>query len=137
VDQAYREKAKVGELIQIAPRRFNPKRKAWLPIMHDEREGWDLTAFYSNTARAHKLGATHDRVVIYSERDSNQGHDTVVTPKGSPLAGQRVVRGREAACSRYYGQVLDQPTSNPGNLPQSQCQLFTSAVEEDSWYTGM
>lgn len=104
VDQAYREKAEAGELVQIAPRRFNPEGEAWLPIMHDEREGWNLTVLYSNTARAHELGTTHDWVVIYYDQDGAEGQATVVTQKSGPLEGERVVRGREAACRRYYGK---------------------------------
>jgi hypothetical protein len=94
-------------LTRIAPRRFNPEGKAWLPIMHDEQDGWNLTALYSNTARAHELGATHDWVVIYYERDGSQSQATVVTPKSGPLQGKRVVRGREVACQRYYERDAD------------------------------
>ena len=101
-DAAYREKVEAGELPKIAPRRFNPERETWLPIMHDEWDGWNLTTLFTNTARAHELDATHDWVVIYYERDGSQGQATVVTPKSGPLAGKRVVRGREVACQRYY-----------------------------------
>ncbi|MBN1641381.1 MAG: DNA-binding protein [Anaerolineae bacterium] len=103
VDAQYRERAEEGELAKIAPRRFNPEREAWLPILHVERDGWDLTALYSNTARAHELGTTHKWVVIYYDRDGSEGQATVVTHRGGPLNGKRVVRGREAACLRYYG----------------------------------
>jgi hypothetical protein len=106
VDGDYRERAQAGELATISPRRFNPGGEAWLPIMHTERRGWNITALYSNTARAHKLGTTHDWVVIYYERDGSGGQATVVTQKKGPLAGKRVVRGREAACRRYYGQTV-------------------------------
>jgi hypothetical protein len=37
VDQEYREKAERGELRVIAPRRFNPTREAWLPVLHTQR----------------------------------------------------------------------------------------------------
>jgi hypothetical protein len=37
VDEAYREQAEAGKLVQIAPRRFKPEGEAWLPILHDER----------------------------------------------------------------------------------------------------
>jgi DNA polymerase (family 10) len=104
VDADYRRRAKAGELERIAPRRFNPEGKAWLPIMHTERDGWDMTVLYSNTARAHELGTTHDWVVIYYERRAYEGQATVVTARQGPLAGKRVVRGREAACRRYYGK---------------------------------
>lgn len=50
VDSEYREKARVGKLPTIAPRRFNPKGEAWLPVLHAKRAGWHFTALYSNTA---------------------------------------------------------------------------------------
>lgn len=79
----------------IAPRRFNPDKKAWLPILHTERGPWSFTALFSNTARAHQLGTTDDWVVIYFERDGREGQCTVVTERPGPRAGRRVVRGRE------------------------------------------
>jgi len=104
VDEAYRRKAEAGELRKIAPKRFNPEGEAWLPILHTEREGWAFTALYSNTARAHELDKTHDWVVLYFERDGEEDQATVVTETRGPLEGKRVVRGREAACRRYYEQ---------------------------------
>jgi DNA polymerase (family 10) len=104
VDAEYRRRAEAGELQRIAPRRFNPEGKAWLSILHTERDGRDMTALYSNTARAHELGTTHDWVVIYYERRGYEGQATVVTARRGSLAGKRVVRGREAACRRYYGE---------------------------------
>ena len=98
VDREYREAARAGRLHQFAPRRFNPERRAWLPVLHCERDHWSLTALYSNTARAHELGMTHDWVVIYAERDGVEDRATVVTETTGPLRGQRVVRGREAEC---------------------------------------
>jgi Holliday junction resolvasome RuvABC DNA-binding subunit len=103
VDTEYRERAKAGELKKIAPRRFNPEDKAWLPIMHTEQDGWEFTALYSNTARAHDLDKTHDWVVLYYE-NGRKGQATVVTESSGPLEGKRVVRGREAECRRYYGE---------------------------------
>jgi len=94
-----------NELRKIAPKRFNPEGEAWLPIMHAEREGWNFTALFSNTARAHELGTTHDWVVIYYERDGYEDQATVVTAKSGPLKGKRVVRGRETECQRYYDQI--------------------------------
>ena len=35
--------------------------------MHTQREGRHCTALFSNTARAHKLGATRDWVIIERE----------------------------------------------------------------------
>jgi hypothetical protein len=96
VDREYRSKAASGALRTIAPRRFNPGKQAWLPVLHTERTPWAFTALYSNTARAHELGTTGDWVVIYFERDGREGQCTVVTERSGPRAGQRVVRGREA-----------------------------------------
>lgn len=105
VDLEYRYKAKSGELRKIAPRRFNPENKAWLPILHTSRNNWDFTVLFSNTARAHDLGKTHDWVVIYYEQDSREGQATVVTATHGPVKGKRIVRGREAECEQYYFEV--------------------------------
>jgi hypothetical protein len=96
VDRAYRQGARAGTLRRIAPRRLNPGRKAWLPVLHEERDGWSFTAMFSNTARAHELGRTEDWVVLFAERDGLERRYTVVTETRGPLAGRRVVRGREA-----------------------------------------
>jgi hypothetical protein len=88
IDAEYRRRAAAGELRRIAPRRFNPEGKAWLPILHAERGPWRFTALYSNTARAHELGTTGDWVVIYCERDGDEAQCTVITDR----TGQRVVR---------------------------------------------
>lgn len=95
IDKRYLELAATGRLRTISPRRFNPGRKSWLPIMHREDAGWSFTVMFSNTARAHELGRIRDWVVIYSERDGHEGQSTVVTEIRGPLAGLRVVRGRE------------------------------------------
>lgn len=97
VDGEYRRKAVAGELPTIAPRRFNPKGESWLPILHAKRGGWHFTALFSNTARAHELGRTKDWVVIYYyDDDHHEDQCTVVTETYGPLAGRRVVRGRES-----------------------------------------
>jgi hypothetical protein len=99
VDREYREKAERGALPKIAPRRFNPSGEDWLPILHTERGDWRFTALFSNTARAHELGRLRDWVVIYFHQDSGpEGQRTIVTESRGPLAGRRVVRGREAEC---------------------------------------
>jgi len=103
IDREYREKAQAGELNKIAPRRFNPEGKAWLPLMKTEAHGWFLTVLYSNTSRAHQLGKSHDWVVIYYRRDGREGQCTVVTAHQGGLAGHRVVRGHEPECRRHYG----------------------------------
>lgn len=96
VDLEYREKAKAGELRTIAPRRFNPAGRSWLPILHTSRGPWQFTALYSNTRLAHELGRVGDWVVIYFHTDSSaEGQCTVVTETRGPHAGRRVVRGRE------------------------------------------
>jgi putative hydrolase len=100
VDSEYRESAAKGRLPLIAPRRFNPEGKAWLPVLHTSRNGWHFTALYSNTARAHELKRTHDWVVIYFHGDDHRdGQRTVVTETRGPQRGRRVVRGREAECA--------------------------------------
>ncbi len=97
VDEEYRRKAAAGELPTITPRRFNPKGEAWLPILHAKRSGWHFTVLFSNTARAHELGRTKDWVVIYYyDDDHHEDQCTVVTETQGPMAGGRVVRGREA-----------------------------------------
>jgi hypothetical protein len=105
VDAEYRKKAKGGKLPRIAPRRFNPTREAWLPILHTQRGENQYTVLYSNTARAHELGTTHDWVVIYRDDRGSAGQWTVVTGWYSPLRGKRVVRGREEECAAYYEQL--------------------------------
>jgi putative hydrolase len=102
IDTEYRRQAAAGKLTKIAPKRFNPEGKAWLPILHSEREGWHFTALFSNTARAHDLGKTDDWVVIYFYDDDHQeGQCTVVTETHGPMEGERVVRGREAECRQF------------------------------------
>lgn len=103
IDQEYRNNAAAGSLECIAPRRFNPENRAWLPVLHTERDDWQLTCLFSNTARAHEAGKTHDWVVIYFENgDHREGQRIVVTETRGPLAGKRVVRGRERACVSFY-----------------------------------
>jgi len=96
VDREYRNKAEAGTLRQIAPKRFNPQGKIWLPILHTERGPWHFTALYSNTSRAHRLGRTRDWVIIFFSTDHQpEGQCTVVTETSGRNKGQRVVRGRE------------------------------------------
>ena len=103
VDREYRLQAEQGKLLLIAPRRFNPEGRAWLPVLHTDRDGWHFTVMYSNTARAHELKRTHDWVVVYFYDDHHQeGQNTLVTESRGPLTGLRVVRGRELECREYY-----------------------------------
>jgi hypothetical protein len=96
IDTEYRKKAKAGDLHMIAPRRFNPEKKAWLPLMHTRRDGWDFTVMFSNTQQAHKLEKTDDWVVVYFEKDGTEDQHTIVTETRGSLKGKRVVRGRES-----------------------------------------
>jgi DNA polymerase (family 10) len=105
VDAEYRRRVEKDELKKIAPRRFNPERKAWLPIMHTERGDWSFTAVFSNTARAHQRKATRDWVVLYYQHNESEQQCTVVTEEKGELAGKRVVRGRELECREFYWKV--------------------------------
>jgi hypothetical protein len=104
VDREYRDKTAAGLLPLIAPRRFNPEGKAWLPVLHTTRPPWRFTALYSNTPAAHQLGRTRDWVVVYfDDGQHREGQHTVVTETRGRLRGRRVVRGREAECAAVYG----------------------------------
>jgi hypothetical protein len=108
VDEEYRRKAAAGDLPTIAPKRFNPEGKAWLPVLHTRRDDWAFTVLFSNTARAHEAGKTDDWVVIYYEREGQEEHQrTVVTATQGSLAGRRVVRGREAETRQHYAAAAD------------------------------
>lgn len=78
------------------------------------------TALFSNTARAHELGTTHDWVVIY--RDDHEGHRrwTVITARFGSLRDRRIVRGREAECATHYTQHPNRDNS----LHEPQQQLL-------------
>jgi hypothetical protein len=103
VDEEYRRRAAAGRLRKIAPRRFNPTCEAWLPVLHSERNDWRFTVLFSNTAQAHQLERTRDWVVVYFHTDAGpEGQRTVVTETQGPLAGRRVVRGREPECQAHY-----------------------------------
>ncbi len=106
IDKEYREKSARDELPTIAPKRFNPSGEAWLPVLHSSRDGWHFTALFSNTAQAHQLGRTSDWVVIYFYDDEHaEGQHTVVSETHGPLAGRRVIRGRETECRAFYSQL--------------------------------
>ena len=99
VDEEYRKKVAQAVLPKIAPRRFNPKKEQWLPILHTRRGKRNYTALFSNTQRAHQLSKTSDWVVIYYDRGSGERQCTVITASYGPLTGKRIVRGREAECA--------------------------------------
>jgi hypothetical protein len=114
IDARYRHEAAAGQLPTIAPRRFNPEGKAWLPILHADRDGWHFTALYSNTAKAHELRKTHDWVVIYFyDGDHREGQHTVVTETHGPQAGRRVVRGREAESAALVVSAIASTSARP------------------------
>jgi hypothetical protein len=109
VDREYRKKAAAGLLPTIAARRFNPDRKAWLPILHTERGRRHYTALFSNTARAHQLGRTNDWVILYYDGRNGERQCTIVTAHHDPMRGMRLVRGREEECAVHYA-VRGTPT---------------------------
>ncbi|HEV8307222.1 MAG TPA: helix-hairpin-helix domain-containing protein [Methylomirabilota bacterium] len=114
VDREYRERAQAGSLRTIAPRRFNLAGAASRPVLHVSRDGWHFTVLYANTARAHALGRTRDRVVVYCyDNQHREGQSTVVTETQGPLHGRRVVRGREEECREVYaseGTLVEEGT---------------------------
>ena len=102
VDREYREKAAAGGLQTIAPRRFNPKCEAWLPILHTQRGRRHYSVLFSNTARAHEMKKTKDWVVMYYDSRDGERQCTVITSQRGPLANKRIVRGREEECAGFY-----------------------------------
>jgi len=70
-------------------------RRLRAPILHTERGSRQYTALFSNTARAHELGKTHDWVVIYCDGAGGEHQYTVITSERGALKGRRIVRGRE------------------------------------------
>ena len=106
VDEEYRTKARTkdgkDELTKIAPRRFNPQQEAWLPILHTVRGERHYTALFSNTAHAHQAGKTRDWVIIYYDGNEGERQYTVITAELGPLAGHRIVPGREQECMTFY-----------------------------------
>ncbi len=114
VDREYREKAEAGVLRRIAPRRFNPHGRAWLPILHTERDHRHYTALFSNTTRAHQLGKTGDWVVIFLDDGDTHRQATVVTETHGLFDGERVVRGRERECAAFYRRAV---RTTPRTLP--------------------
>ncbi len=114
VDREYRESAARGRLPTIAPRRFNPDHKAWLPVLHTNRANRHYSALFSNTARAHQMGRTADWVVLYYDGTRGERQCTVITSQRGPLEGKRIVRGREAQCAEYYLHSSPAPLEGGG-----------------------
>ena len=103
IDRIYNDGVKKNSLPKIAPKRFNPKQEAWLPILHTTQNGWHFTAMYSNSYRAHELDRHKDWVIIYYyDKHHRGGQYTVVSEYRGALAGKRVIRGREIECREYY-----------------------------------
>lgn len=105
VDHAYRTEAEQSRLPTVSPRRFNPGHEPWLPVFQTTRNGWRYRAMFSNTAVAHRLGRTHDWVVIYFGDGVTSGQRTLVTETRGDLRGRRVVRGRERDCRQHYQEL--------------------------------
>ena len=105
MDEAYRDQATQHVLPTLAPRRFNPTRAQWLPLLKTRRSGWHFRALYSNTALAHRLSQTGDWVVVSFDDGHISGQRTVVTETRGDLRGRRVVRGRERECRRHYEEL--------------------------------
>jgi DNA polymerase (family X) len=103
VDAEYFRKAEAGTLPMIAPRRFNPNNRAWLPVLHTTRGDRHYSVLFSNTALAHRLHRTNDWVVIYFDGSNAEHQHTVITETTGALTGRRVVRGREPECEAHYG----------------------------------
>jgi DNA polymerase (family 10) len=117
VDREYREAVQAAALPTVAPRRFNPEKKAWLPILHTQRGDRHYTALFSNTARAHRLGTTHDWVILHQDGESGPHQCTVITSRYGPLEGRRIIRGREAECQEHFDRLTanaDPPRARPG-----------------------
>lgn len=115
VDREYRALARLGRLKTIAPHRNNPTGETWLPLLQTSRAHWHFTALYSNTTQAHRLGRTHDWVVIYYYDDRHlESQCTVVTENHGVLLARRVVRGREAECRIHYSATDPLFGATPG-----------------------
>jgi hypothetical protein len=102
VDAEYHRRAEEHLLPTLAPRRFNPDNRPWLPVYQTDRGEWFYRALFSNTALAHRLNTTRDWVVVYFDDGTASGQRTVVTETRGDLRGRRVVRGREPECRDHY-----------------------------------
>lgn len=130
VDREYRDKAAAAALPRVAPRRFNPKREAWLPILHSKRGERHYMALFSNTARAHQMEKTRDWVVLYHDGQNGEHQCTVITSRRGPLTGKRIVRGRESECLEYYkqSQVPGAATDIPHEAPEEPTSVVDDAL---------
>ncbi len=117
VDREYREAAQAGRLQRIAPHRFNPKKEAWLPILHTQRGARHYTALFSNSVLAHRLKKTQDWVLLYYDDDHGERQCTVITSHQAPFSGKRIVRGREEDCAAYHQsrEAMNTEVTSPGS----------------------
>jgi hypothetical protein len=102
VDAEYRARSAAADLPRMAPRRMNPTHERWLPVLHTARGPRHYTALFSNTPHAHAAGATRDWVILYYDDGQGERQCTVITARHGPLAGRRIVRGREDECAAHY-----------------------------------
>jgi len=83
-------------------------------VLHTRYGPWRFTALFSNSERARDLQRVYDWVLIlFSDPDGAEGQATVVTEWRGALAGERVVRGREPECARYYRRAERVSTREP------------------------
>jgi hypothetical protein len=94
-----------------------PCRRAWFPAWR---------ACSRSTPLAHQLGTTRDWVIIYYERDGASGQCTIVTERRGPLAGRRVVRGRDVECGRWMESSA--PERSPGQPATSEARAEDSTA---------
>lgn len=95
-------------------------RERHVAVMHTDRDRWHLTALHADSALARRLGRGRDWVIVYHDDGAHTGLHTVVTEQRGPLAGQRVVRGREAECREYYrglDAIASDRTANRRSVP--------------------
>ncbi|MBK5281292.1 MAG: hypothetical protein JJE16_04295 [Nitrospiraceae bacterium] len=117
VDREYCEAAQAGRLQTIAPHRFNPKKEAWLPILHTQRGTRHYTALFSNSALAHQLKKTRDWVILYYDDNDGERLCTVITSHQTPFSEKRIARGREEDCAAYYQsrEAMTTEATSPGS----------------------
>lgn len=110
LDEEYRRQVEQDKLFKIAPKENNPTGDAWLPILSKRINHARVTLLFSNTDLAHRLGKTHDWVVLYYKPlgGGTQTQCTIVTEwHEGPLEGKRVVRGREDEFLSFYRREGD------------------------------
>jgi len=101
VDREYRDRVAAHDLPFIALRRALAEAGG-IPVLHTMRGNRQYTAMYSHTSIATRLGRGNDWVVIYYDDPDGEHQYTIVTAQRGPLAGRRIVRGREAQCVLHY-----------------------------------